>query len=52
MVDPDGVVSSTGSGIVRVCVNGRRGTICDSSWNFAEASVACKQAGYSPYGTV
>ena len=42
---------SKGSGLVRLCVNGKRGTVCDSdSWSFNEARVACESAGYSPNG--
>lgn len=37
-------------GRVEICTGGRYGTICDSFWGNEEASVLCKQLGYSPYG--
>lgn len=37
-------------GRVEICTGGRYGTICDSFWGDEEASVLCKQLGYSPYG--
>ena len=38
------------SGRVEVCVNKTWGAICDSLWSYTDASVVCKQLGYSPYG--
>lgn len=38
-------------GLIEICVNGIWGTICRDSWGNVEASIACKQLGYSPYGT-
>ena len=35
---------------MRVCVNGERGAVCDSGWNYDSARVACVSAGYSQYG--
>ena len=51
----DGQIRIVGSptpklGRVEVCVNRTWGTICDSTWNNAAASVICKQQGYSSYG--
>ena len=45
--DKDGLVS----GRVEVCVSGRYGSVCQTPWTEEDASVVCKQLGYSEYGT-
>ncbi len=44
--DKDGLTS----GRVEVCVSGRYGSVCHNPWTEMDASVVCKQLGFSEYG--
>ena len=50
LLEPNGLVSSRGYGVVSVCVNQTRNVLCDYSWDSLDAKVVCQQLGFSEYG--
>ena len=39
-------------GIVELCVASTFGSICEDGWGDMDASVVCRQLGFSPYGAI
>lgn len=37
-------------GRLEVCLDGSYGTVCDAEFGKEEASVVCRELGFSPYG--
>ena len=39
-------------GVVELCVNSDFGSLCDNGWDDQDASVVCRQLGFSPHGAI
>ena len=38
------------TGEAQICLNGTLGSVCDDSWDNHDASVLCREIGFTPFG--
>ena len=50
LVTRSGFSTTSDYGVIRLCNGTEQYLVCDNGWDYVDASVACKSAGYSPYG--